>query len=395
MEAVSREEARRMALAAQGFGTRPEGPVGVEGIQRVFEHVNLVQIDSVNVLERSHYLPFFSRLGPYDKRLLDRYCYEERHVFEQWGHMASFIPIGQYGLMRHRMERTRPWTGRKEYLHAILEEVRERGPLTVGQLEDSGKSRGNWWGWSDGKRALEWHFWHGNVAAAGRKNFARLYDLAERVFPPEVLGAPPIPKEEAQRQMLLVGARAHGIGTARDLADYFRLKMPEARPRLRELVDSGELEAVEVEGSDEVAYVLRGARLPAEVDARALLSPFDSLVWERDRTERLFDFRYRIEIYTPEPKRVYGYYVLPFLLGDQLVGRVDLKANRQSGALEARAAYLEPGVERKEAAAALAAELKLMAEWLGLERVEVGERGDLARDLKRETGRRQREPRAR
>ncbi|MEX2080317.1 MAG: crosslink repair DNA glycosylase YcaQ family protein, partial [Dehalococcoidia bacterium] len=316
MESFSAVEARRIALRAQGFGLRPAGPATTADLQRVIDHVNVVQIDSVNVLERSHYLPFFARVGPYDKKALDSYCYDDRQMFEYWAHMASFSPIGQYPLLRHRMEGEGWWRTTPANSEAVLEEVRLRGPLTVGQLEDGGRRSGHWWGWSQGKSALEFLFSRGLVAVSGRKNFARLYDVPERVIPAEVLALPPIPTHEAQREMLRIGARAHGIGTARDIADYFRIKITIARPRLRELVDSGELIPVRVEGWEEEAYVPPAVAPPAPIHARALLSPFDSLVWDRARDLRLFNFHYRIEIYTPSPKRTFGYYVLPFLLGD-------------------------------------------------------------------------------
>ena len=386
---LSRAEARRIALAAQGFAEpRPRGRIDRGHLRRVIARIGLVQIDSVNVLARSHYLPFFSRLGPYPMALLDDLAYKRRELVEQWAHEASLLPIEHYPLLRHRMEATnrrsaaRIEDGQPGYLDAILAFVRERGPVTVGDLEGE-RRRGGWWGWSDGKIALEHHFARGALAIADRRNFARLYDLPERVLPPSALNGAP-PREEQQRELLRMSARALGVGTASDLADYYRLKITVARPLIEELADAGELVRVAVEGWRQPTYLHPDARIPRQVNARALLSPFDSLVWERDRNQRLFDFHYRIEIYTPEPKRVFGYYVLPFLLGDRLVARVDLKADRQAGALLVQAAHLEAGASESETAAGLAAELYEMATWLGLGRVEVASKGDLAAALRRE-----------
>ncbi|MGI8926720.1 MAG: winged helix-turn-helix domain-containing protein [Tepidiformaceae bacterium] len=390
MDSLTLAEARRLALAAQGLALPRPAVVTEAELERVVQHVDLVQLDSVNVLVRSHYLPFFSRLGPYDRGLLDSLVYERRALFEHWGHMASLIPIERYGMMRHRMEelRSRPHWHLElineefpGYFETVLEEVRSRGPISVSGLEDGGERRG-WWGYGRGKMALEWHFASGAIAASGRRNFMRSYDLAERVFAADVLAQPALSKEEAQREMLLIGARCHGVGTARDLADYYRLRMPDARPHLRGLVDAGQLELVAVEGWPERAYMLPGTpNPPTAVTARALLSPFDSLVWERARTERLFGFHYRIEIYTPEPQRRFGYYVLPFLMDEQLVARIDLKADRKLSALEVRGAHAEEGVQPAAVAAALAPELVSMAEWLGLEQVRIGNRGSLAAPL--------------
>jgi hypothetical protein len=389
MERLSADEARRAAVAAQGFGhPRPRAPVAAD-LERVIQRIGLVQIDSVNVLERSHYLPLFSRLGPYRRTDLDSLAYRGRRIFEQWGHMASFVQAAHYGLMRHRMEARKPSQEvlriekeRPGYIAAVLDEVRQRGPLTVSDLEDGGERTGPWWGYSAGKVALEWHFLKGNLAVAERRNFARVYDLPERVFPHEVLQQPPLEEAEAHREMLRIAAQAHGVGTARDLADYFRINVLKARPRLEELADTGEIQRVEVEGWREPGYAARQVEIPHRIEARALLSPFDSVVWERDRIERIFGFRYRIEIYTPEPQRRYGYYVLPFLLGDRLAGRVDLKADRQRSVLMVRGSYAEPGERKSEVASAMSEEFDSMAAWLELERVSVGARGNLARDLR-------------
>ncbi|MPZ98088.1 MAG: winged helix-turn-helix domain-containing protein [Dehalococcoidia bacterium] len=388
---LSAGEARRIALAAQGFAERrPAGRIDARHLRRVLDRVGLIQIDSVNVLARSHYLPFFSRLGPYRSQLLDDLAYRRRELFEYWGHAASFIPTRHHSLFRHRMEgwmEGQRWRWEFEeqfprYLEGVLEEVAARGPLTPEALDDPGERRGPWWGWGRGKLALELLFGRGEVSVAERRNFERYYDLTERVLPPETVNGATPTVEEARRELLLLSARSLGVGTAKDLADYYRLPLTASKPLLRELVAEGALQQVGVEGWREPAYLDPAARLPRRVEARALLSPFDSLVWFRDRDERLFDFHYRIEIYTPEPKRQFGYYVLPFLLGERLVGRVDLKADRAASALLARAAHLEPGAHPGETAEALAAELRSMADWLGLERVVVEPRGDLAPALR-------------
>ncbi|MGH9065178.1 MAG: winged helix-turn-helix domain-containing protein [Acidimicrobiales bacterium] len=417
-----------MALAAQGFtDPAPTAPVGRRHLGRVLGRVGLVQIDSVNVLVRSHYLPAFSRLGPYPVALLDAEAYRRRTLFECWGHEASLAPVSLYPCLRWRMERGHAWGGprrlaaeRPGYLDDVMAEVASRGPITAAQLSDPGAGRGPWWGWSDGKEALEWLLWSGQVAVAGRHNFQRSYDLPERVIPPEVLAAPAIAEDEAHRRLLVKAAAALGVGTAEDLIDYFRLRGADARPRLAELVEAGELEPVEVDGWGRPAYRHPAARLPRRVEASALLSPFDSLIWGRARTERMWGFRYRLEIYVPAPKRIYGYYVLPFLLGESLAARVDVKADRARSTLLVRGAFLEPappppagrgprpaghgghngrgphggqggqggyGAQGARGARAVAGplshELVRMAEWLGLEQVEVADRGDLAPALAR------------
>jgi uncharacterized protein YcaQ len=354
--------------------------------------VGVVQIDSINVLTRSHELPFFSRLGPYPRPLLREHIERHRRMFEYWGHMASFVPIDLHPLLRWRMARqaAERWGASRrdgrfaEYVEFVLDQVATNGPLTAAQLEDGGDSSGPWWGWRDGKLAIEYLFAAGRVTAAGRRGtFERLYDLPERVIPAEVLARPTPDVHEAHRRLLVIGARALGVGTDRDLADYFRLGLSTARPRLAELVENGELVPAEVEGwpAGQRAYLHPDARLPRRVDAAALLSPFDSVVWERARTERLFGMRYRIEVYTPPPKRVHGYYVLPFLLGDTLVARVDLKADRQRSMLVVQAAFAEPPHAPAAVAPALREQLRRIADWLELETISIGDRGDLAAAL--------------
>ncbi len=392
-EELSLSEARRIALAAQGFDRpRPHGRVGARDIARTIRQLKLVQIDFVNVLAPAHYLAPFSRLGPYDRKLLDGVVYGRHGFTEQWAHEASIVPVESWPLLRHRMEnhRVRPWgfetflERNPDYVEWVLGEVRDRGPLSADDLPEregvSRRLRGTWIG-TVPRAVLEALFGRGVLAVAGRRpNFARVFDLAERVVPAEHLDRR-VSREEAQRELLRMAARSCGVGTAADLADYYRMPIREARPRIEELVETGELREVRVEGWRETAYLDAGARAPGRVDTAALVAPFDPVVWHRPRVERLFGFEYRVEIFVPEEKRQWGYYVLPFLLGDRLVARVDVKADRLGGRLVVPAAYVERGVNRGEVARALAVELRTMAKWLGLESVAVGRRGDLAREL--------------
>ncbi len=388
---VSAAEARRIALAAQGFAEpRPTGRIDTRHFRRVMQRMGLVQLDAVNVLVRSHYLPFFARLGPYNRDALDRHLWSRDH-FEYWGHEASVIPVEAYPLFRHRMAGSggKRWVRPRElleerpgYLEAVVEEIRRRGPLTASDLEDPGERTGPWWGWNHGKIALEWLFANGVLTANTRRQFQRLYDLPERALQRAVFDAPAPEPAEAIRELLLRSARHHGIGTARDLADYYRVPVSIATPHLRDLASEGALDSVVVEGWGEPAYLHPQAKRPRTVRARALLTPFDPIVWERARAERLFGFRYRIELYTPPAQRQYGYYVLPFLLGDRLVARVDVKADRAARTLLVPSAFAEAGADHAQTVAALAEELRLMAAWLGLERVQVGPRGDLAAPLR-------------
>ncbi|NNC39858.1 MAG: winged helix-turn-helix domain-containing protein [Acidimicrobiia bacterium] len=391
MRKLTAGQARRTALAAQGFGSRrTAGAVDVRHVRRLYREVSLVQIDSVNVAVRAHYMPLYSRAGPYRSDLMDTHAYRRREVFEYWGHEASFLPVARYPLMRYRMEAVRPWhriralqEEHPSYVDEVFAEVAEFGPVTVSDLADPGKRTGPWWGYGKGKIALEWLFATGRVAIADRRNFTRYYDVPERVLPASVLDVDPPGKEAAQRELLVVSAGAMGVATAADLADYYRIRMPEARPRIAELVESGDLIEVAVEGWTKPGFMLQQTPVPRALAARALLSPFDSLIWFRDRTERLFDFRYRIEIYVPEPKRIFGYYVYPLLLGEELVGRVDLKADRAAGSLLVKGSFSEEGRDRDHVAGELAGELQLMAGWLGLQGVVVEKRGDLAAALAR------------
>ena len=388
---LSLAQARRVALAAQGFADPP--PAGAPtgwAVRRLFDRVGLVQIDSVNVLSRAHYLPLFARVGAYDRALMDRGAhYAPRKLFEYWGHEASLIPVGLQPFLRWRMERAHEdaWGGmrriqqeRPELVAAVLDEVRERGPVAAGDLsvEERPKRTGPWWDWSDVKRAIEFLFWSGQVTSARRRGFERLYDVPERVLPAEVLATPTPSVEEAQRELIRVASRSMGVATERDLRDYFRLPTAEAKERIAELVEEGALLPVTVQSWRNQAYLDPAARFPRRVDASAVLGPFDSLIWERDRVQRLFDFRYRIEIYVPAEQRVHGYYVLPFLLGDRLVARADLKADRQAGVLRVQAAHAEDHAP-PETAERMRERLEAMAGWLGLEHgVEITGRGDLA-----------------
>jgi uncharacterized protein YcaQ len=389
MRTISLERARRMALAAQGLAAaRPGGRVDIRHLRRVMGSVGALQIDSVNVVARAHLLTLFTRLGAFDAGLLDR-ALERRRLFEYWGHAASYLPIEDWPLFRARMEGMRPWGGVRRleadhpgFVDRVLEEVRERGPLTASDLADGGERRGNWWGWSDGKLALEWLFASGRVTVAHRENFTRYYDLPERVIPEDVRARPSPGREDAHRSLLLRAAASMGVATASDLADYYRINIRAARPAVDALASEGSLERVAVEGWKDDAFVHPEAVVPRAAREHRLVGPFDSLVWSRERTERLFGFRYRIEIYVPEPEREYGYYVFPFLTGGRLAARVDLKADRGAGVLRVRGAFAEEGADRAAVARELAAELGEMCAWLGLGEVSVDRRGGLAGDLR-------------
>ncbi|HLL30602.1 MAG TPA: crosslink repair DNA glycosylase YcaQ family protein [Allosphingosinicella sp.] len=382
-EQVSLALARRIALAAQGFGReRPEAP-GPGHLRRTVARLGLHQIDSVNVLVRAHYLPAFSRLGAYDRDLLDRAAWgpkRERRLFEYWAHEASLLPLEMHPLLRWRMESAERgeigWGSLKAYAgerrpeaEAILERIRAEGPLAASDFEE-GRGKSGWWEWGDTKRALEWLFWAGLITTATRRpSFERVYDLTERVVPEAIMALPTPAEADSKRALVAHAAQALGIATEAELRDYFRLKPEAARRAVAELAEEGVLIEAAVEGSARPFYLHRAARRPRRIRGQALLAPFDPLVWERSRTERLFGFRYRIEIYTPAEKRVHGYYVLPFLLDEALVARVDLKADRQRSRLLVRQTTLEPGAPA-ETGERLAAELQLMARWLGLEAAE-------------------------
>lgn len=387
-------QARRLAIGAQGLtGTRPDAEPDRRHLRRVLRHTGVLQIDSVNVLVRAHYLPAFSRLGPYQRALVDRMTYRYQELFEYWGHEAALLPVALHPLMRWRMARAErgieTWGAlarivreRPGYVEWVYGEVVARGPVSAGEVAaDEKRSTADWgWNWTAAKTALEYLFWAGRISTASRRNFERLYDLPERVLPAAVLDLPTPDEATAHRELLVLAAGRHGVGTLGDLADYFRIRNPDARPRVAELVEDGRLEQVEVRGWSQPGYALPEVIVPRRTAGRALLVPFDPLIWQRDRTERLFGFRYRIEIYVPAHRRLHGYYVLPFLLGDRLVCRVDLKADRAARVLRVQAAWAEPGAP-SQTAPALAAELSLMAQWLELDAVEVAPRGDLAAEL--------------
>jgi uncharacterized protein len=382
---LTNDQARRLSLAAQGFARpRPTGPVDKRHLRRAMEHMQVLQLDSVNVCVRSHYVPLFSRLGPYDRALIDALAYDDRAFYEYWGHEASFVPVGLYPAFAWRREHGREYRAVKRlraeqpgYMEAVEDQVVREGPLTVKDLDDGGESTGPWWGLSKGKLALEGLFARGRVCIDRRVHFARRYAAPDRVLPPAILALPPLSKEEGWRVLARSALGALGVGTLKDVADYWRIRAPDLRPALAELVERGDVEPVEVRGWARPAFALPGYRVPCRIAARALLTPFDPVVWNRERAERLHGFAYKIEIYVPKEKRRYGYYVYPFLLGDRLVARVDLKADRAGGRLLVRAAWIEAGQDPDRVAPELAAELRTFAGWLGLSEVQIEPRGDL------------------
>jgi uncharacterized protein YcaQ len=390
MDSLSTLQARRIALAAQGFTDRPHAEPSMRTLERAVGRTGVLQVDSVNVLARAHYMPLYSRMGAYDVDLLRRASQRRpRRLVEYWAHVQAFMPVDLWPVMRHRMDSYREQRGKWGFTAdpalepAVLAAVRDRGPVTARDLEEElaegPRTKEHWgWNWSQARKVLDYLFLVGDVAIAGRtSSFEVLYDLPERVLPAAVLATPTPAVADAQRELVRVAARSLGVAAERDLRDYFRLPLEATRARVAELVEAGELWPVEVEGWRNPGFLDPAARLPRRVHARALIGPFDSLIWERSRAERLFGFRYRIEIYVPAPQRVHGYYVLPFLLGDRLVARVDLKADRQAGLLRVQAAHAEPHAP-PDTAAQLRAELASMAGWLGLEWVKVMPRGDLA-----------------
>ena len=394
-ERLTLAQARRIALAAQGFADpRPTGRVDRRHFRRALDRMGVIQIDSVNVLVRSQELPLFARLGPHPRTLISD-ATAAGELFEYWVHEASHVPTEHHHLHRWRMSGTHKWERywtmdkrRPGYLDEVLRRIEMDGPLASGDLSERVGKKGTWWDWDDGKVALEHLFWSGLITAVRRPNdFARIYDLSERVIPPQVLARPAPSEAEARKQLLLLAAKHHGVGTLQDLTDYHRQKNAPCKPLLDELVEEGALHVVQVQGWDKPAYLHPQAKLPRRIEACAFLSPFDPVLRDRDRAEFLFGFFYRIEVFVPEPKRVYGYYVLPILWGDSLVGRLDLKADRHNRTLLVHGSYAEPGVPIDRLAPDVVRELHAMAGWLGLDRVAIADRGDLASTLQRVAGR--------
>ena len=389
---LSIDEARRIALAAQGFDKPRPACVPHQGhIRRVINKLGLLQLDFVNVLVPAHYMVVYSRLGPYDRTRMNKLVYQGRDFIEHWAHEASIVPVGSWPYLKYRRDDFKPWPnspimklrGKKKYLADVLETVHEQGAVTSNDLPrmPGPKRKPGDWHRSVPRWALEYHFGNGDVSVVDRlPNFQRVYDLPERVVDEPVFSAHAT-REEGQRYLLSKAAEAHGVGTLHDLADYFRMTPRDAAPRVSELVETGVLQEANVEGWKDPAYLHRDARMPRRVISRSLLSPFDPVVWFRPRAERLFDFHYRIEIYVPEKKRKWGYYVLPFLMDDRIVARVDLKSDRQAGTLLVKAAHPENDIDHGEVALALASELRTLSEWLGLGKIKVSKKGAFAREL--------------
>jgi hypothetical protein len=404
---MSASSARRAAIAAQGLAEpRPSAQPGRRHLSKVLGRTQLLQLDSVNVAVRAHYMPLFSRLGPYPATLLEEAAWSPsvrrpQMLVEYWAHVASLIPVEDWPLFRERMQRYA--AGSQRYYESarhntpliedVLAVVKQLGPIGAGPIEDelgggtrAARAKGGWWNRSDVKRTCEYLFATGELTTGTRRGFERLYDLSERVLPPEIFSRRVDP-DDAHRRLTERAAVALGVATEPDLRDYYRLAPRDSQQAVAELVEEGVLEPVTVEGWRAPAYRHVQAKTPRKVTARALLCPFDPLIWRRERTHRLFDFHYRIEIYVPEPARVFGYYVYPFLLDDELVARVDLKADRAAGVLRVPGAFAEPDADTGRVAAELAAELRSMADWLGLDGVAVGTKGNLATALRKAVGR--------
>jgi uncharacterized protein YcaQ len=392
-------EARRLALAAQGFDkghrdSKPHWPA----LARTLDRIHLLQLDSVNVLVRSHYLPLFSRHGNYAREALDQRASsgQSRAMFECWAHEASLVPLALHPLLRWRMLRARNGDGtykemdrftreEKDFLRRTRDFVEDHGPVRVRDIPDAGKAAGGWWGWSKGKLALETLFNHGLLTTAAREGFERIYDIPERVIPKSVLELNTPPERDAFHHLIVLSAQALGVATEVDLRDYFRLPVADARSAIEDAVATGEIRPVQVEGWKQQAFMHHAADMPKAAGGIALLSPFDPIVWNRDRAERLFGFHYRIELYTPAADRKFGYYVLPFLCGEQITARLCLKADRQKSTLRVNSAHLEAGADAAATVRALRDELALMARWLGLDNVKIGRSGQLANPLRKIT----------
>ena len=396
---VTREEARRIALAAQGMASssRRNTTATWTRIAAAIDTMNLLQIDSVNVVARSHYMPVLARVGHYRAKTLDDRAFVRRKqtMFEYWAHEASLLPMRFYPLLRWRMARAANHDGiykemvtlaseRPDYIDLVRKEVSARGPLRASDLPEAVKTTKEWWSWSTSKTALEYLFATGEITAAGREgNFERLYDIPERVIAPEYLNAPIPTEADAIRELLDLSARALGIASQADLRDYFRLPLKETRRGIDELVEAGRLQPVEAEGWRHQAYLHTDAELPSRATGTAFLSPFDPLVWNRDRAERIFGFSYKIEIYTPATKRKYGYYVLPLLLNGRLVGRSCLKSDRQNGVLRVNACHVEPGADPEATAIGKARALHRLSDWLDLPEIDIADSGNLAGQLRK------------
>ena len=383
-DSLSIADARRIALGAQGFDTaRPKTKATQRHVDELISRLGVIQIDSVNVLVRSQELPLFARLGNHDRNAIPR-ATEQQKLFEYWGHEAAHLPVDLHPLFRWKMNAAR--TGKvthwgltsfyeenKAFVKRTLKHVEKNGPTTSRELSTRTEKKGTWWDWDEAKVALEYLFLTGELMSRGRgSDFARAYDVPERVLPQFVIDAPTPNEHDARKQLLVRSAIAQGVATASDLADYYRQRLATVKPLIAELVEEGELREVAVDGWTEKAFVHRNAKLPKQLHATALLSPFDSLVWCRPRNERLFNFHYRIEIYTPKEKRKFGYYVLPFMMNGEMVGRVDLKADRANSKLLAHSIHTEKGVKRSAINDVLSAELDAMASWLRLEQVQIG-----------------------
>jgi uncharacterized protein YcaQ len=378
LDALSIADARALALAAQGFDTaRPKTKATQRHVDALISRLGVIQIDSVNVLVRSQELPLFSRLGNHNRNAIPK-ATEQQKLFEYWGHEAAHLPVEIHPLFRWKMEAARLgkakhwgltsfYDDNKAFVKRMLKHVEKNGPTTSRELSTRTEKKGTWWDWDEAKVALEYLFLTGQLMSRGRgTDFARIYDTPERVLTPKILNAPTPTEHEARKQLLVRSAIAQGVATASDLADYYRQKPAAIKPLIAELVEEGELRTVAVDGWTEKAFIHRAAKLPKQLHATALLSPFDSLVWCRPRNERLFNFHYRIEIYTPKEKRKFGYYVLPFMMNGQMVGRVDLKADRANSKLLVHSVHTEKGVKRSMINDALNNELRTMASWLGL-----------------------------
>ncbi len=396
VETVSAASARRIALAAQGFARPHPATVATRQLAALIERVGLLQLDSVNVFERSHYLPVFARLGAYDKAKLDALTFSRgaRYV-EYWAHEAAVIPIDTWPLLRWRMQDhydkhaadLNAWAhSNRPMIDWLKAELADKGPMPASAVEhDANRRSGPWWGWSDVKTGLEVLFRWGELASAGRTRFERNYALPEQVLPASVPNRA-VTRDDAQRALVRHAAQAHGIGTASDFADYFRMSRTDTLAAMHSLADEGVVVPVVVEGWKQQAWLHRDARVPRRIDAAALLSPFDPVVWDRKRAERLFGFHYRIEIYTPAPKRQFGYYSLPILVGDTVVGRIDLKNDRQAGVLRVQSAWHEAS-STPAIAAQVAPLVRAAAEWQGLSEVTVNTWGTLAEPLAAELAR--------